>query len=241
MAGPANRGFVIDSRVIAVSLAAAAISAAILGVFMWMVPSAAAREEKAACRGLRGDLPLNPALCNGPSCTMPTPAPDFVALDQKGQKVKLSDFRGRVVLLNFWASWCGVCKTEKNSIREVSKNLGGEDFVVVTLASDHSWTDILLALVDSLAPGERPKGTVSFEQAFAAYQAALPDGPAFHVFIDPPADDGNIGAITRSWGIKAVPESALIDRDGNLRAYFVNKRDWSSNVAETCIRSVIEE
>jgi hypothetical protein len=61
------------------------------------------------------------------------------------------------------------------------------------------------------------------------------------VFIDPPSDDGNIGAITRSWGIKAVPESALIDRQGNLRAYFVNKRDWSSNVAETCIQSVIDE
>lgn len=241
MAGPAKSGIVLDSRVVGVGIAAAAISAAILGVFMWMVPNAAAREEKAACRGLRGDLPLNPALCNGGNCTMPTPAPDFAALDHKGQKVKLSDFRGKVVLINFWASWCGVCKTEKPSIRAVADNLGNDDFVVITLASDHSWTDILLALVDSLAPGQRPKGEVSFEQALAAYQKALPDGIPFKVFIDPPSDDGNIGAITRSWGIKAVPESALIDRQGNLRAYFVNKRDWTSNVAETCIQSVIDE
>jgi hypothetical protein len=123
----------------------------------------------------------------------------------------------------------------------MSDNLANDDFVVITLASDHNWTDILLALVESLAPGKRPKGEVTFEQALAAYQKALPDGIPFKVFIDPPSDDGTIGAITRSWGIKAVPESALIDRKGNLRAYFVNKRDWSTNVAETCIRSVIDE
>ena len=61
------------------------------------------------------------------------------------------------------------------------------------------------------------------------------------MFLDPPSGDGNIGTIAASWGIKAVPESALIDRKGNIRAYFVNKRDWKSPVAETCIRSVIEE
>ena len=63
----------------------------------------------------------------------------------------------------------------------------------------------------------------------------------FKVFLDPPDDDGNIGAIAKAWGIKAVPETALIDRDGNIRAYFVNKRDWSSGVAQTCLRSVLEE
>jgi hypothetical protein len=60
------------------------------------------------------------------------------------------------------------------------------------------------------------------------------------VFLDPPNGDSNIGAIASSWGITAVPESALIDRNGNIRAYFVNKRDWQSPVAETCIRSVID-
>lgn len=241
MAGPAKSGIVLDPRVLAVSIGALAITAAILGVFMWMVPSAAAREKAAACRGLLGDLPLNPALCNGGNCSMPTPAPDFEALDHQGRKVKLSDFRGKVVLVNFWASWCGVCKTEKPSIKAMADNLASDDFVVIALASDHTWTDILLALVDSLAPGKKPTGDVSFDQALAAYQKALPDGLPFKVFIDPPAGDGNIGQITQSWGIKAVPESALIDRKGNLRAYFVNKRDWTSGVAETCIRSIIDE
>ena len=44
-------------------------------------------------------------------------------------------------------------------------------------------------------------------------------------------------------GIRMRPYEVLrvVDRQGNLRAYFVNKRDWTTNVAETCIRSVIDE
>jgi len=60
------------------------------------------------------------------------------------------------------------------------------------------------------------------------------------VLLDLPAGDENIGKITAAWGIKAVPESALIDRQGNIRAYFANKREWKSNVAQTCLRSMIE-
>jgi thiol-disulfide isomerase/thioredoxin len=210
------------------------------------VPKAAVREEKAACRGLRGDLPLNAMLCNGEPCPLPRPAPDFTALDHQGKPVKLSDFRGKVVLLNFWASWCGVCKTEKPALTAMANELGSDDFVVVSLASDHNWSDVLIALIDSLAPGSpvpRPSGdgAVPLPAALDAYRQALPTGIPFKVFIDPPVGDSNIGQITTSWGIRAVPETALIDREGNIRAYFVNKRDWSSNVAQTCIRSILDE
>ena len=77
--------------------------------------------------------------------------------------------------------------------------------------------------------------------ALASYRQALPKGVPFQVFLDPPQGDDNIGQIAASWGIKAVPESALIDRKGNIRHYFVNKRDWQTPVAQTCLRSVIDE
>ena len=88
-----------------------------------------------------------------------------------------------------------------------------------------------------------PEDSVKLDwQSVAAYLARqgmrLDDDPPPSV--DPPADDGNIGKIAASGGINAVPESALIDRQGNIREYFVNKRDWQSPVAETCLRSVID-
>jgi thiol-disulfide isomerase/thioredoxin len=241
MGARAKRGIVIDVRVLAVGGIAIAIGIALLAAFLWMVPNAAAREIDAACRGLNGYDPVNPALCASGDCTAPLPAPDFVAHDHTGKEVKLSDFRGKVVLINFWASWCAVCKTEKPSLGEMANDLKSDDFVVLALASDRDWTDILTALVEGLAPAHAEKKKMSFDEALALYKRQLPNGVPFKVFIDPPADDGNIGAITAAWGIKAVPETALIDRKGNIRAYFVNKRTWTSNAAETCIRSVIDE
>jgi thiol-disulfide isomerase/thioredoxin len=235
----ARRGVVVDPRAIAAGGAVAVIGLVVLAFFLWMVPNAAAREAKAACTGLRT---TGPAMCNGRPCQLPMDAPEFTALDNKGNPVKLSQFRGKVVLVNFWASWCGVCKTEKPKLVQMAEELAGDEFEVIALASDRSWSDVLLSLVESLSPRTKlPDGDVTMQQALDVYRRALPQGVPFDVYLDPPAGDGNIGAIAASWGIKAVPESALIDRQGRIRAYFVNKRDWQSPVAETCLRSVIDD
>jgi thiol-disulfide isomerase/thioredoxin len=239
MRAEASKGIVIHPKVLAVGGTLALAGLAIAAAFLWMVPNAAAREEKAACRGMRGDLPLQKAICNGRPCSLPAPAPDFTALDHEGKPVRLSDFRGKVVLLNFWASWCGVCKTEKPALAKMAAGIDRDDFVVLALASDRDWSDVLLSLVDSLASRPKANHEIKLPEALSIYKDKLPNGVPFKVFLDPPNDDGNIGAIAKSWGIKAVPETALIDRDGNIRAYFVNKRDWSSGVAQTCLRSVL--
>jgi thiol-disulfide isomerase/thioredoxin len=239
----ARPGIVIQPRALVVALVVGALGIAALALFLWMVPNAAAREAVAACRGLHGDLTANAALCpGGQPCALPIAAPDFTAYDNQGKPVHLSDFRGKVVLLNFWASWCGVCKTEKPLIAEMAEEMAGNDFVVISLASDRQWSDVLTAITEALAPNVHvPKSANPMQAALDAYRKALPNGTAFKVFLDPPAGDDNIGQIAASWGIKAVPESALIDRKGNIRAYFSNKRDWTSDVAETCLRSVIDE
>src|SRR5690349_17107019 len=98
-------GIVLDPRVVFVGGAVALIGVAVFAMFLWMVPNAAARELQAACRGLHAETELKPALCpGGKSCSAPVPAPDFTAEDMTGKQVKLSDFRGKVVLINFWAS-----------------------------------------------------------------------------------------------------------------------------------------
>jgi thiol-disulfide isomerase/thioredoxin len=249
-------GLFLEMRVL-VGGVVALLGVALLAVFLWMVPGAADREVHAACAGLKPTQPNNDPnlqcaqgdekcqrsitlakfLCKpGQKCQFPLEAPDFTATDNNGKPVHLSDFHGKVVLLNFWASWCGVCEQEKPHLAAMAKDLAGTDFAVVALASDRTWDDVLSAIVHALAPeAHAPNGG-----GFAAYKEALPDGVPFHVFLDKPRGDENIGPITASWGISAVPDSALIDRDGNIRAYFVNKREWQSPVAETCLRSLID-
>ena len=233
------RGIVIDPRVMLAGGAVALLGLVVLACFLWMVPNAAAREAKAACTGLRT---TGPALCDGKPCQLPMEAPNFTAYDHAGNPVDFkSRYKGKVVLLNFWASWCGVCKTEKPKLLHMAEEMTSDEFVVVSLASDRNWADVLLATVASLAPNAKlPDGDVSLDQAKSIYGQALPKGLPFTVLLDPPQGDDNIGQIASSWGIKAVPESALIDRKGNIRAYFVNKRDWDSPVAQTCLRSVID-
>ncbi|MEO8699304.1 MAG: TlpA disulfide reductase family protein [Kofleriaceae bacterium] len=248
------RGVIIDPVVVGVGGAVAAVGILVLSMFLWMVPTAAAREAQSACRGIGGFDPADgvgnhpsPMMCpGGVPCTLPIPAPDFTALDITGKPVRLSDFRGKVVLLNFWASWCGVCKTEKPSLDGMASELANNDFVVLTLASDRSFTAPLISLMESLAPGSAiprrdDSGEVPMAQLKESFEHALPKGLPFKVVLDVPKGDDNLGPITQSWGLHAVPESALIDRKGNIRAYFVNKRDWESSVARTCLRSVIDE
>lgn len=242
---PVRAGLVLDARVLVVGGAVALVGVLVLAAFLWMVPGAADREKKAACAGLKSAPPAAAACPGGTPCQLPVPAMDFTALDHDGKPVNLHDFRGKVVLVNFWASWCNVCKNEKPALSEMAGDLSSNDFVVVALASDHTWADVLIALVDALSPATvipAAQPGRELDAAIAAYGAGLPQGTPFQVLLDKPAGkDDHIGQIAAAWGITAVPESALIDRKGNLRGYFANKRDWSSSVAETCIRSIIDE
>lgn len=68
------------------------------------------------------------------------PAPDFVAKNLKGEDVKLSDFKGKVVLLNFWATWCGACLEEMSSIQKLYSTLGADGVEVLAVSIDR-WNE----------------------------------------------------------------------------------------------------
>ena len=65
-----------------------------------------------------------------------TIAPDFTLSDAAGKTVKLSDFKGKVVLLNFWATWCPPCRVEIPWFMEFQKVYGDRDFVVLGISLD---------------------------------------------------------------------------------------------------------
>ena len=64
------------------------------------------------------------------------PAPDFTLPSLDGRKVKLSDFRGKAVLLNFWATWCPPCKVEMPWFEDLQKQYAQDGLVVLGVAMD---------------------------------------------------------------------------------------------------------
>ncbi|MBI4511985.1 MAG: TlpA family protein disulfide reductase [Deltaproteobacteria bacterium] len=166
------------------------------------------REGESACRA------LSPSLQSPVLGTLPTLAPDFQAQDYTGKMVSLSAYRGRVVFLNFWATWCPPCVEEMPSMEVMTRELGDEPFTVLGLASASSWP---------------------------AVRSFFPSGTSMTVLLDPPEEGAEIGKQASRYGTTKLPETYLIDKQGRIRYYFVNMRDWKTPTAMQCLRSLINE
>ncbi len=134
-------------------------------------------------------------------------APAFELPGLDGQKQSLASLRGKVVLLHFWATWCPPCLEELPSLYRMHDALKGEKDFVLLTVS-----------VD-----DKPKSVNDF---FAKHQV-----PPLPVVVDPSKK------VPLAYGTTKFPETYLIGRDGKLRFRFVNKRDWASPAALTCLRS----
>src|SRR5580692_10666381 len=75
------------------------------------------------------------------SCAKQRQTPDFALKDSTGKTVQLSDYHGKVVLLNFWATWCGPCKIEIPWFMEFQREFKDRDFVVLGVSMDEDGWD----------------------------------------------------------------------------------------------------
>lgn len=75
-------------------------------------------------------------------------APDFELTDSNGRKVKLSDYKGKVVLLNFWATWCGPCKLEIPWFVDFEKRYKDQGFAVLGVSMDEDGWDAVKPYIE---------------------------------------------------------------------------------------------
>lgn len=139
-------------------------------------------------------------------------APDFELADMDGKKVRLSEYRGRTLVLNFWTKTCKPCLEEMPDIAELAKIVKDrKDIAVLTVSIDAGPDDVR----DTLA--------------VALNGEAVP----FRVLFDPESD-----IVAGKYGTKLFPETWIIDPDGVIRARFDGVRDWSSALALDVVEQV---
>ena len=137
----------------------------------------------------------------------PRPAPQTAFADGEGRTVTLADFRGRVVLLNLWATWCGPCVEEMPALDRLQAALGGDDFTVLALSLDRKGLEVVRPFYEKLALKHL----------------------AIHV------DDRN--EMAEALGVRALPSTILIDRAGATVGTLQGAAAWDSPEALALIRA----
>ncbi|HVU03185.1 MAG TPA: TlpA disulfide reductase family protein [Polyangiaceae bacterium] len=139
-------------------------------------------------------------------------APDFdlPRVEQHG-RVKLSSYRGKTVVLNFWTKNCRPCLEEMPSLAELTSSLKGDpDVVVLTVSTDETIEDVRGTL-RSVVGGDVP----------------------FVTAIDPESS-----VVADKYGTKLYPETWIIDPKGVIRARFDGARDWTSPLVHDLLREI---
>lgn len=140
-------------------------------------------------------------------------APNFKLRDTKGREVSLDDYKGKVVVLNFWTKTCGPCMEEMPEIADLARILRPKaDVTVLTVSTDDT-----------------------AEDATSTLKAVLKEEPPFGVLIDPDAQ-----IVRGKYGTSLYPETWIIDKNGVIRARFDGAREWSNATVVQYVEQIRE-
>lgn len=176
-------------------------------------------EEKETGSGLAGqagetvpaDIPeTETAEAEDQAAALP-PALDFELQDQFGNTHKLSDYKGKTVFLNFWATWCPPCKAEMPDIQKIYETYEKEG-------------DDALIVLGVAGPGT---GQEQDEEGIKAFLEE--NGYTYPVVMD------TTGELFMQYGVYSLPTTFMIDRDGNVFGYI------SGSLTEDMMHSIIEQ
>ena len=138
-------------------------------------------------------------------------APDAAFVDETGAEMHLSDLRGKVVLVNFWATWCAPCRVEMPQLAALQTARGGDDFQVITIATGRNAPQAITRFFDEIGVTNLPHYT------------------------DPQQ------SLARDLGVMGLPVSIILNRDGAEVARLLGDADWSSDSALAIIDALVAE
>ena len=140
-------------------------------------------------------------------------APDFKAftLDSIPREKRLADYRGKVLMINVWATWCLPCRVEMPSIEALNKTYASKGLKIVAVSIDDPGTDATI-------------------RAFVKQY-----GLTFEVLHDPQ------GRISDAYDITGYPETFIVGRDGVIRKKLMSATDWNSPEARALVDRLLVE
>lgn len=141
------------------------------------------------------------------------PAPDFTLTDQYGNTHTLSEYKGKTVFLNFWATWCGPCKMEMPDIQKMYEEKGGnaDDLIVLGVAG----------------PNLGREGSVDDIKTFLKDKEYT-----FPVVMDEGGD------VFSQYGIRAFPTTFMIDTKGNVYGYIESA--LTADIMESIVKETMD-
>lgn len=139
------------------------------------------------------------------------PAPDFVLENMDEEKVSLKEFRGKVVLINFWATWCPPCRREMPSMERLYQKFNGDNFTVLAI------------------------NQMEAEDLVFAFTGQLEIDLTFTILFDKDS------SVSQAFNVKGLPTSYLIDKKGNIRYRAIGGREFDHPEVEKLITDLIQE
>ncbi|MEH6476383.1 MAG: TlpA disulfide reductase family protein [Sneathiella sp.] len=141
---------------------------------------------------------------------IPKPLADFSFKDAEGKTHQISDFKGKVVLVNFWATWCGPCREEMPSINRLQGEMASDNFTVLAISQDLQGIERVQKFLKSL----------DIENLAALNDKTVKSG--------------------RAAGVFGLPATLLLNRNGLEIARLVGPAEWDTDEAKRLIQTVID-
>lgn len=142
---------------------------------------------------------------------LPVAVPDAAFTGEDGTPIRLADFAGQIVLVNFWATWCAPCRKEMPQLAALQSEFGGDRFTVLTIATGRNQPEAMTRFMAEIDVDNLPLHT------------------------DPRQE------LARAMGVLGLPVTLILDREGQEIARLVGDADWHSDSARAIISALLAQ